>query len=81
MAGRTLRTADADPKILRCSLMIRHFERKRADDAGDYVTWMGFACKTGDFRRASRYTKQKRIFLPAAGSAVPQKHSGRDRRL
>ena len=58
-----LRTADADPKIFAVqSLMIRHFERELADDAGDYVTWMGFACKTGDGRRASRYTKQKRIF-------------------
>ena len=36
--------------------MIRHFERELADDAGDYVTWMGFACQTGDGRRASRYT-------------------------
>ena len=54
-----LRTADADPKIFAVqSLMIRHFERELADDAGDYVTWMGFACKTGDGRRASRYTKQ-----------------------
>ena len=57
-----LRTADADPKIFAVqSLMIRHFERELADDAGDYVTWMGFACKTGDGRRVSRYTKQKRI--------------------
>ena len=40
--------------------MIRHFDRELADDAGDYVTWMGFACKTGDGRRASRHTKQKR---------------------
>ena len=34
-----LRTADADPKIFAVqSLMIRHFERELADDAGDYVT-------------------------------------------
>ena len=46
--------------------MLRHFERDLADDAGDYVTWMGFACKEGDGRLASRYQKQRRIFLPAA---------------
>ena len=58
-----IRTAETDPKIFAVqSLMIRHFDRELADDAGDYVTWMGFACKTGDGRRASRYTRQKRIF-------------------
>ena len=62
-----LRTADADPKIFAVqSLMIRHFERELADDAGDYVTWMGFACKTGDGRRGSRYTKQSVSSRPAA---------------
>ena len=44
-----------------------------ADDAGDYVTWMGFACKTGDGRRASRYTKQKRIFSACGGAALYRK--------
>ena len=69
-----LRTADADPKIFAVqSLMIRHFERELADDAGDYVTWMGFACKTGDGRRASRYTKQKRIFSACGGAALYRK--------
>lgn len=48
--------------------MLRHFERELADDAGDYVTWMGFACKTGDGRRASCYTRQKRIFWPGGGA-------------
>ncbi len=55
------------------SLMIRHFDRELADDAGDYVTWMGFACKTGDGRRASRYTKQKRIFSACGGAALYRK--------
>ena len=55
------------------SLMLRHFERELADDAGDYVTWMGFACKTGDGRRASRYTKQKRIFSACGGAALYRK--------
>ena len=39
-----IRTAETDPKIFAVqSLMIRHFDRELADDAGDYVTWMGFA--------------------------------------
>ncbi len=40
---------------------------------GDYVTWMGFACKTGDGRRASRYTRQKRIFSACGGAALYRK--------
>jgi len=36
-----IRTAETDPKIFAVqSLMIRHFDRELADDAGDYVTWM-----------------------------------------
>ena len=69
-----IRTAETDPKIFAVqSLMIRHFDRDLADDAGDYVTWMGFACKTGDGRRVSRYTKQKRIFSACGGAALYRK--------
>ena len=84
MAGRAYCAPPmTDPKIFAVqSLMIRHFDRELADDAGDYVTWMGFACKTGDGRRASRYTKAKAHLLGLRRrGAVPQKHSGRDRRL
>ena len=69
-----IRVAESDPKIFAVqSLMIRHFDRELADDAGDYVTWMDFACKTGDGRRASRYTKQKRIFSACGGAALYRK--------
>ena len=69
-----LRAAESDEKIFAVqSLMIRHFDRELADDAGDYVTWMGFACKTGDGRRASRYTRQKRIFSACGGAALYRK--------
>ena len=34
---------------------------------------MGFACKTGDGRRVSRYTKQKRIFSACGGAALYRK--------
>ena len=37
------------------------------------VQRMGFACKTGDGRRASRYTKQKRIFSACGGAALYRK--------
>ena len=69
-----IRVAESDEKIFAVqSLMIRHFDRELADDAGDYVTWMGFACKTGDGRRASRYTRQKRIFSACGGAALYRK--------
>ena len=72
--AQLIRTAETDPKIFAVqSLMIRHFDRELADDAGDYVTWMGFACKTGDGRRASRYTRQKRIFSACGGAALYRK--------
>lgn len=66
-----IRTAEKDPRIFAVqSLMIRHFDRELADDAGDYVTVMAFACKTGDGRRASRYTKEKRIFSACGGASL-----------
>lgn len=69
-----LRTAEKDERIFAVqSLMIRHFDRELADDAGDYVTLMGFACKTGDGRRASRYTKEKRIFSACGGASLYRK--------
>ena len=66
-----IRTAETDPKIFAVqSLMIRHYERELADDAGDYVTLMGFACKTGDGRLVSRYSKPRRIFSACGGAAL-----------
>ena len=52
-----IRTAETDPKIF----------------AVQSLTWMGFACKTGDGRRVSRYTKQKRIFSACGGAALYRK--------
>ncbi len=69
-----IRAAEQDERIFAVqSLMIRHYERELADDAGDYVTWMGFACKEGDGRLASRYTRQKRIFSACGGAALYRK--------
>ena len=59
-----IKTADADPKIFAVSsLMLRYYEPELADDAGDYVTILGFACKRGDGLKASRYTKPCRVWV------------------
>ena len=72
--AQLIAAAEADPGIFAVqSLMIRHFERELADDAGDYVNILGFAAKTGDGRRASRYTRQKRIFSACGGAALYRK--------
>ena len=67
-------TAEKDPKIFAVStLMIRHFERTLADDAGDYVTILGFACKRGDGMKVERYTKPCRVFSACGGAALYRK--------
>ena len=72
--AQLLAAAEKDPKIFAVqSLMIRHFERELADDAGDYVTLMGFACKTGDGRRVERYSRPRRIFSACGGAALYRK--------
>jgi GT2 family glycosyltransferase len=72
-----IRTADSDKRIFAVqSLMIRHFERTLADDAGDYVNLLAFACKEGDGRRVDRYTrsdKPKRIFSACGGASLYRK--------
>ena len=69
-----IKTADADPKICAVSsLMLRYFEPELADDAGDYVTSLGFACKRGDGLKASRYTKPCRVFSACGGAALYRK--------
>ena len=66
--------AESDEKIFAVqSLMIRHFERELCDDAGDYVTLFGWACKRGDGMRASRYTKSGRIFSACGGASLYRK--------
>ena len=66
-----IKTAESDARIFAVSsLMIRHFERELADDAGDYVTLLGFACKRGDGLKASRYTKPCRTFSACGGAAL-----------
>ncbi len=66
--------AEQDPRIFAVSsLMIRHFERELADDAGDYVTLLGFACKRGDGMKTSRYTTPCRVFSACGGAALYRK--------
>lgn len=69
-----LRAAAADPKIFAVSsLMLRYYEPALADDAGDYVTLLGFACKRGDGLRAARYQKPCRVFSACGGAALYRK--------
>ena len=69
-----LAAAQADERIFAVSsLMIRHFERDLADDAGDYVTILGFACKRGDGMKVSRYQKPGRVFSACGGAALYRK--------
>lgn len=69
-----IRTAEQDPKVFAVSsLMLRYYEPELADDAGDYVTLLGFACKRGDGLRASRYTKPCRVFSACGGAALYRK--------
>ena len=69
-----LKTAESDPKIFAVSsLMLRYYEPELADDAGDYVTILGFACKRGDGLKASRYTKPCRVFSACGGAALYRK--------
>ncbi len=66
--------AEKDPRIFAVSsLMIRHYERDLADDAGDYVTILGFACKRGDGMKANRYQKPGRVFSACGGAALYRK--------
>ena len=69
-----LKTAESDPKIFAVSsLMLRYYEPELADDAGDYVTILGFACKRGDGLKASRYQRPCRIFSACGGAALYRK--------
>ena len=69
-----LKTAEADPRIFAVSsLMLRYYEPELADDAGDYVTILGFACKRGDGLKASRYQKPCRVFSACGGAALYRK--------
>ena len=53
--------------------MIRHFDRELADDAGDYVTLFGWACKRGDGMYWRRYQKAQRIFSACGGASLYRK--------
>ncbi len=69
-----IKVAESDEKIFSVSsLMLRYYEPELADDAGDYVNILGWACKTGDGLYASRYQKQRRCFSACGGAALYRK--------
>ncbi len=69
--ARLIDAAEAEPRAfaVQC-LMIRHFQRDLADDAGDYVTLFGWACKRGDGLYWRRYQKPGRIFSACGGASL-----------
>lgn len=72
--AQLLAMAQTDEKIFAVqSLMIRHFERDICDDAGDYVTLFGWACKRGDGMYWRRYQKSCRIFSACGGASLYRK--------
>lgn len=78
-----LRAAESDEKIFAVqSLMIRHFDRELADDAGDYRHMDGLCLQ--DRRRTPgqpvHQTEAHLLGLRRRGS-LPQEHPRRDRRL
>ena len=69
-----IKVADTDKKIFAVqSLMIQHFNRELADDAGDYVNILGWACKRGDGLKVNRYLKPCRIFSACGGASLYRK--------
>ncbi|MEG0616541.1 MAG: glycosyltransferase family 2 protein [Oscillospiraceae bacterium] len=74
MLEKLLCTAIKSDKIfaVQC-LMLRHYERDIADDAGDYVTLFGWACKRGDGMYARHYKKEQRIFSACGGASLYKK--------
>ena len=69
-----VRVADEDPTAFSVSsLMIQHFHRELADDAGDYVPLFGWTCKRGDGLSIKRYQKQERVFTACGGAALYRK--------
>ncbi len=65
---------DKDGRVFSAqALMLRHFEPEKADDAGDYMTILGWACKRGDGLAAARYQTPRRIFSACGGAAMYRK--------
>ena len=72
--SQLVRVADSDESIFSVgSLMIQHYNRDLADDAGDYVPLFGWTCKRGDGLSKDRYQKQERIFSACGGAALYRK--------
>ena len=69
-----IRTAETDPKIFAVqSLMLRHFERELADDAGDYVTWMALPARPATAAGPAATPNRGGIFSACGGAALYRK--------
>ena len=62
---------ETDPEIFSAGAkMLRHSEPGIIDTAGDELTILGWAYKTGDGQPSDRYERQRRIFSACAGAAI-----------
>ncbi len=69
-----VRAAEVDRRVFAVSsLMLQDRQPELTDDAGDYVTLLGFACKRGEGLLAARYQKPCRVFSACGGAALYRK--------
>ncbi len=72
--AQLINAAQKDEKIFSVqSLMIRHFERDKIDDAGDSVNIFGFAFKNGNGENINCYKSHRRIFSSCGGAVLYRK--------
>lgn len=74
MLAHLLAAIEKNEKIfsVQC-LMLRHFEPGKVDDAGDYMSLIGWAFKRGDGLSEARYQKPGRVFSACGGAALYRK--------
>ena len=74
MLEKMLAAMQGDEKIfsVQC-LMLRHFNPQQADNAGDFMSIIGWAFQRGNCLPASRYQKPGRIFSSCGGAALYRK--------
>lgn len=51
-------------------LMLKHFQPELVDDAGDFVTLIGWAFQRGSGLSAAKYTRTQRVFSACGGASL-----------
>lgn len=74
MLAQMLLEMEKDRRIFSVqSLMLRHFKPELADNAGDFMSIIGWAFQRGNCLPVSRYLKPGRIFSACGGAALYRK--------